>query len=134
MDKLGVTPPPGLPPGLMPPPGLAGLTSPLPAGACSSTAYSHSIPSSPPRTPDRGDGFADGFGGVGCQVHIGGLHNRLLSDAMMEAMLEQAGVEDMVLSFAATAGHICGEARVHFAHPSAAARFTAHVNGRRWGS
>lgn len=67
------------------------------------------------------------------QVHVSGLHNRLLNNAMMEAMLDQAGVEAAVLGFTTTVGHVCGEARVNFWDYGSAARFVTHVQGCRWG-
>lgn len=64
-------------------------------------------------------------------VMIHGLPNGLLSEMMMEAMLQQAGI-DGVVSFSTKPGKPCGEARVTFYSQEAAQRCMAHFHGRQW--
>lgn len=75
-----------------------------------------------------------------CQVHVTGLPSRLLSEAMLEAMVEQAGVDEaQVLGLKAMAKEGAlglddlGDALVSFTNCAAAERFRAHMEGCRWG-
>mmetsp|Transcript_92274 Transcript_92274/g.173890 ORF Transcript_92274/g.173890 Transcript_92274/m.173890 type:complete len:278 (-) Transcript_92274:279-1112(-) len=64
-------------------------------------------------------------------VMIHGLPNGLLSDMMMEAMLQQAGV-DGVANFSTKPGKPCGEAVVSFYSYEGAQRCMTHFHGRQW--
>jgi len=110
------------PPGLMLPPGLEGFYKKT------DSPVMPLLPEFPVDLPQ-----APSFALSSIQVHVLGLPNRLLSDAMLEAMTEQAGVDSMVLGFRTFPGQSTGEAFVTFDNSFAASRFAAHVQGVRWG-
>lgn len=64
-------------------------------------------------------------------VMIHGLPNALLSEMMMEAMMQQAGV-DGVANFSAKLGKACGEAVVSFYSYECAQKCMTHFHGRQW--
>lgn len=66
-------------------------------------------------------------------VQICNMPNHLLSDAMMEATLQQACLDELVLSFITTPGKGFGEARIILANVEAAEKCTRHFHGRSWG-
>lgn len=67
-----------------------------------------------------------------CQVTVSCLPNKLLSKSMMEAVLQQAGVENGVLDFSTKCGKSCGEAIVNFSSFKAAEKCAAHFKGCMW--
>jgi len=69
-----------------------------------------------------------------CEVRIRGLPKKLLSEPMMEAILQQAGfANDVVAGFSAKPGEPCGEAVVRFSCEASARRCVAHFAGCQWG-
>lgn len=67
-----------------------------------------------------------------CQVAITGLPNKILSEPMMEAVLQQAGLDSAVVGFTMKSGKPCGEATVTFSCPIAAERCATHFTGCQW--
>mmetsp|Transcript_18022 Transcript_18022/g.45480 ORF Transcript_18022/g.45480 Transcript_18022/m.45480 type:complete len:379 (+) Transcript_18022:30-1166(+) len=67
-----------------------------------------------------------------CQVTISGLPNKLLSEPMMEAILQQAGLDSAAAGFKTKPGKPCGEATVTFSCPIAAERCVTHFMGCQW--
>eukprot|EP00411_Alexandrium_monilatum_P123909 CAMPEP_0175634222 /NCGR_PEP_ID=MMETSP0097-20121207/1058_1 /TAXON_ID=311494 /ORGANISM="Alexandrium monilatum, Strain CCMP3105" /LENGTH=414 /DNA_ID=CAMNT_0016939809 /DNA_START=5 /DNA_END=1250 /DNA_ORIENTATION=+ len=67
-----------------------------------------------------------------CRVAVGGLPNGILSEPMMLAMLQQAGLEGDVVNFSTEEGQPCGEARIAFLSFQAALRCVRHVEGCHW--
>eukprot|EP00929_Paragymnodinium_shiwhaense_P009527 TRINITY_DN113732_c0_g1_i1.p1 TRINITY_DN113732_c0_g1~~TRINITY_DN113732_c0_g1_i1.p1 ORF type:complete len:412 (+),score=83.92 TRINITY_DN113732_c0_g1_i1:118-1236(+) len=65
---------------------------------------------------------------------IKGLPNRVLSDAMMEAMLEQAGVDNCVVKFATQHGTPNGTAVITLSQRNSAERCARHFEGCKWGA
>jgi hypothetical protein len=65
-------------------------------------------------------------------VRIWGLPNELLTDCMMESILQQSGFSDTVVSFGVEEGKPCGEALVGFSSSRAAVRCAAHFQGCQW--
>lgn len=65
------------------------------------------------------------------QVALRGLPNKILSEPMMEAVLQQAGLEGVLL-FSTEAGKPCGEALVSFTSREAAEKCAAHFHGCQW--
>jgi hypothetical protein len=121
--------PPGLelPPGLDMPPGLA-LLSGAPSGseATISTAASSSGSSGIQSPPSPGPAEEV------CKVRIRGLPNKMLSEAMVEGMLQQASLESALIGFTVARGEPCGEVLVRLSSIAAAARCERHFKGRRW--
>merc|ERR1711862_127313 len=56
----------------------------------------------------------------------------MLDRVMLEAILEQSGLEDSVLSFTANKTPGGGEATLHFSNSNAAAKCIRHFHGCRW--
>jgi len=112
-----------LPPsGLAPPPGLE---LPLP-----------SLASPPGLEDDAGDEAQLRFPAPAHEeatVQISNLPNHILSDAMMEATLQQAGLEEFVSSIDAEPGKYSGQALVTLTSLDAAMQCICHFQGRRWG-
>lgn len=69
---------------------------------------------------------------VACHVTIGGLPNGILSEPMMLATIQQAGLEGDVLHFSTHEGQPCGEARLAFSSFQAALRCSRHFEGCHW--
>eukprot|EP00428_Durinskia_dybowskii_P017509 CAMPEP_0170226392 /NCGR_PEP_ID=MMETSP0116_2-20130129/12907_1 /TAXON_ID=400756 /ORGANISM="Durinskia baltica, Strain CSIRO CS-38" /LENGTH=380 /DNA_ID=CAMNT_0010477117 /DNA_START=116 /DNA_END=1258 /DNA_ORIENTATION=- len=68
-----------------------------------------------------------------CEVLIHGLPNKLLSEPMMDAILQQAGfTSDVVVGFSATPGKPCGKVAVRFSCEASARRCVAHFAGCQW--
>eukprot|EP00929_Paragymnodinium_shiwhaense_P103324 TRINITY_DN6675_c0_g1_i2.p1 TRINITY_DN6675_c0_g1~~TRINITY_DN6675_c0_g1_i2.p1 ORF type:complete len:293 (-),score=70.79 TRINITY_DN6675_c0_g1_i2:310-1188(-) len=67
-------------------------------------------------------------------VFVHGLPNNLCNSMMMEAMLEQAGLEDAIVSVEAWPGFQCGEAVLRLATWEAAHFCLRHFEGCRWDS
>jgi len=72
-----------------------------------------------------------------CEVRVSGLPEELLTSAMMEVMLEQAGVEGDVVDFRLNSNSEAdqGEAQavIAFANGGAAKQFAVKVQGCKWG-
>jgi len=121
--------PPGLelPPGLDMPPGL-GLLSEAPSGsdATISTAASSSGSAGIQSPPSPGPAEEV------CKVRIRGLPNKMLSEAMVEGMLQQASLESALIGFTVARGEPCGEVLVRLSSAAAASRCERHFKGRRW--
>lgn len=66
-----------------------------------------------------------------CQVRIRGMPNGLLSNAMLEAILEEANVKDVV-GFKAEPGRPTGQVSVFFSSKVAAQKCEAHFKGCQW--
>jgi len=67
-------------------------------------------------------------------VQVAGLPNKLLTHAMLEAVLEQAGILDAVVSFDTEQGKQCGRAFIHFkkGNPDALEACLNHFHGCSW--
>jgi len=63
---------------------------------------------------------------------ISGLPNKLLTDAMFEAVLEQASLSHLVLGFTLHPGKPCGEARVSLIGRMALEHCAQHFQGCQW--
>jgi len=118
---VGLIMPPGLeaapvgpPPGLPPPPGLEDLAAKDPhyASEVASTATSEEPV---------------------CRVIVTGMPNKLLTDLMMEAVLQQAGLDSCVTSFTAKPGKPVGEATINFSNHMAAEQCMSHFTDCLWG-
>jgi len=68
----------------------------------------------------------------GATVQISSLPNHLLSDAMMNATLDQAQLEDFVVGFITKPGAQRGEALITLSTADAAVKCARHFHGRRW--
>lgn len=69
-----------------------------------------------------------------CEVSIAGLPNKILSSSMMEAVLQQAGLEGCVVNLQMKMGKRNGEAVVAFSNHAAAIRCMTHFQGCQWDS
>uniref|UniRef100_A0A7S1L2R3 RRM domain-containing protein n=1 Tax=Alexandrium catenella TaxID=2925 RepID=A0A7S1L2R3_ALECA len=69
---------------------------------------------------------------VACRITISGLPNAILSEPMMSAVLQQAGLEGCVLSFSTEEGQPCGEAHIAMMSFQAAVRCVQHFEGCHW--
>jgi hypothetical protein len=65
-------------------------------------------------------------------VSISGLPNGICTKAMMQAVLEQAGLEDSIVSSEARAGSPCGHFFLTLDSQQAVDRCVEHFHGRRW--
>jgi hypothetical protein len=65
-------------------------------------------------------------------VTVHGLPNALLVDSCLEAILQQAGLQNDVASFSTKRGSPCGEAVVVLSSADAAQRCVKHFDKRRW--
>mmetsp|Transcript_48579 Transcript_48579/g.125218 ORF Transcript_48579/g.125218 Transcript_48579/m.125218 type:complete len:447 (-) Transcript_48579:517-1857(-) len=117
---VGLIMPPGLeaapvgpPPGLPPPPGLEDLAAKDPhyASEVASTATSEEPV---------------------CRVIVTGMPNKLLTDLMMEAVLQQAGLDSCVTGFSLKPGKPVGEAIISFSSRMAAEHCMTHFSGCQW--
>lgn len=63
---------------------------------------------------------------------ISGLPNKLLTETMFEAVLEQASLSHLVLGFTLRTGRPCGEARVSLVGPAALEHCARHFQGCQW--
>eukprot|EP00929_Paragymnodinium_shiwhaense_P022732 TRINITY_DN1443_c0_g1_i1.p1 TRINITY_DN1443_c0_g1~~TRINITY_DN1443_c0_g1_i1.p1 ORF type:complete len:435 (-),score=127.94 TRINITY_DN1443_c0_g1_i1:203-1507(-) len=82
-----------------------------------------------PPLADNGQGQAQGK----VQVTLGGLPNTLCTRFMLEAMLEQAGLElSALLELKVWSGEPCGGASIFFATHSDALRCARHFDGCQW--
>lgn len=63
---------------------------------------------------------------------ISGLPNKLLTEAMFEAVLEQASLSHLVLGFTLRAGKPCGEAKVSLISRMALEHCAQHFQGCQW--
>lgn len=118
----GLTPPPGLEPPckpqhVAPPPGLEQSTGGDKASLTPMYVAS-SLTACPPV--------------FGVTVVVSSLPNHLLNKAMMSATLEQARLDEFVLSCSTKPGAQRGEATITFSNADAAVRCARHFNGRRW--
>lgn len=102
------------PPGLPLPPGLFGLEE-KEVGSSSSTSA----------TWTAGDEES-------WQVLITGLPNKLLAKAMLEAMLQQAGLHEMYSGLTIQHSRSMSQVSVCFTNPAAAQRCALHFQGCRW--
>jgi len=69
------------------------------------------------------------------EVVISGLHNALLTDNMMAASLQQAGLSDAARGCSLSPGQAgFGEARIGFDYLAPAERCAQHFQGRQWGN
>jgi len=69
---------------------------------------------------------------AGDVVAIKGIPNAMLTDAMMEAILEQAGLEAATVSFTTRQGSVCGDATIKLSSNSAAQQCIRHFHGCQW--
>jgi len=99
---------------LRPPPGLENVVPSSAGRTASSSGPEHLMPR------------------VLCRVAIRGLPNAILSQAMFDAVLEQAGVGSAVLSSSTEVGRRCGKATVTFSNHNEAERCVHHFHGRKW--
>lgn len=70
----------------------------------------------------------------GVPVFVSGLPNNLCNPACMEAILDQAGVDEALMKCEAWPGVPCGQATLHMATTEAANRAAKHFHGCRWDS
>jgi hypothetical protein len=63
-----------------------------------------------------------------------GLPNKILCETMMKAVLQQAQVNDALLSLSTCTGQPCGEAHIIFSSRCAAELCVKHFHGRQWDS
>lgn len=68
------------------------------------------------------------------QVVVSGVPNELLSEPMMDAILQQAGVDESATGFTVKRGKPCGEAVLFFSCELAAHQCLAHFEACQWGS
>mmetsp|Transcript_91183 Transcript_91183/g.162372 ORF Transcript_91183/g.162372 Transcript_91183/m.162372 type:complete len:368 (-) Transcript_91183:240-1343(-) len=118
-----------LPQGLEPPPGLE----------VPNKAKAPELPKARPAyIPCKPDFGASGRPGRDAkekvEVFIKGLPKALCTDAFLETMLEQAGLEEALLESKALTGKFAGQARVCFTSRKAAKICIKHFNGRLWGT
>lgn len=73
-------------------------------------------------------------GKAGVPVFIDGLPNNLCNPTCMEAILDQAGLEESIVTCEAWPGVPCGQATLHMATLDAANRAAKHFHGCRWDS
>jgi len=101
-----------LPPGLMPPPGLEDVSPAMaePAAVAVTTSSKSSD----------------------WEVIITGLPSKLMSQAMLEAMLQQAGLDGMFSNLTVHAGRPYGQVHVNFASAIPAQRCVNHFQGCQW--
>jgi len=69
---------------------------------------------------------------IACCVSIEGLPNAILSEPMVLAMLQQAGLLEEVIRFSTCEGDPCGEVQVSFSSVDAALRCVYHFKGCQW--
>jgi hypothetical protein len=69
---------------------------------------------------------------IACCVSIEGLPNAILSEPMVLAMLQQAGLLGEIITFSTCEGDPCGEAHVSFSSVDAALRCVYHFEGCQW--
>jgi hypothetical protein len=70
--------------------------------------------------------------GPAYELQISGLPNKLLTEVMLEAVLEQAGVDDDVISIVPRTGKPSGHALVTLSSFEMVERCVRHFNGRQW--
>eukprot|EP00928_Gymnodinium_smaydae_P023198 TRINITY_DN19234_c0_g2_i1.p1 TRINITY_DN19234_c0_g2~~TRINITY_DN19234_c0_g2_i1.p1 ORF type:complete len:414 (-),score=110.68 TRINITY_DN19234_c0_g2_i1:406-1566(-) len=125
------------PPGLAPPPGFE-------AAAASSDSSGSQCLSPPPGLAGESTS-QDSIGSVNAaaaaqptegalQVTISGLPNDILSEAMFEAVLQQAGLDGVIVSFTTSKGKSWGKAVVVVSDAFTAEWCANHFRGRRWNS
>jgi len=71
---------------------------------------------------------------LGCTVLIHGMPNKLLTEDCMEAILQQAGLDEDVSEIKISKGSPCGEVFLTFGNADAAELCISHFNGRHWDS
>lgn len=111
---------------MAPPPGL-----PFPPGLeanLSSVEETSTTASTPPMHPAASPLMLS----MPWQVVITGLPNKLLAQAMVEAMLQQAGLDSLYAGLTIKTGKPLNKVSVNFATPMAAQRCVAHFHGRQW--
>lgn len=129
--KISCEPPPGLalPPGLELPPSLGheskiqrppGLDAPSASGCMSTVEVSK-------------DSFDEAILAIP-MVRIVGIPNELLTRHMMDAILDQAQLEQQVIGYSMQRGVRCGEARVSLSTPAAIEGCIRHFSGCQWAS
>jgi len=89
--------------------------------AVDASTLQSSVPMSAPLTTD-------------VDVRLTGLPNAICTPEMLEAVLQQAGLDAAVLASRAEQGRPCGEAHVTLASSDAAAACIAHFHGCQWDS
>lgn len=150
-STLGIEPPPGLDgakamprfhgnagkqeaqSGLLLPPGLS--QSHHDADAHAETATMELEPRRVPVAAAFGVGAAtQGSAHVGptYELKISGLPNKLLTEVMLEAVLEQAGLDDDVISMVPRTGKPSGHVLVTLSSFEMVERCVRHFNGRQW--
>jgi len=75
--------------------------------------------------------WQDGANDCACALTIS-MPNKLLSEIMMEAILQQAGLTEEVISYSATQGKSFGQATVLFSSREVAMLALHHFNGCQW--
>lgn len=123
----GLEAPPGLERALSPPPGLGkppGLQNGPAKPAKPAKAAKEAKPEAEPEE--------EAMKSAPFVVTIRGLPNKLLSNAMMEAMLQQADLDKDVLSSVVRMGKPCGELRVGLTSRLSAGRCVRHFTGCQW--
>jgi len=127
----GIEPPPGL--DLEPPPGLvqpqAGNLSPPPGLKDTTSSAASTV--DPDRSPSQ---VEDRWVLQGYRVRVHGLPNTMLAEEMMDAVLQQAGLESAVVGYTTTRGEGFGEAVVSISNLGMALHCVHHFQGCRWGS
>lgn len=126
-----------LPPGLAPPPGLTKIHADDAEAPPGLVRESHAPTPPPGLTFPVGKATADDHEmavALSSQVRISGVPDKLLSEAVVEAMLDQVGCNDCLLSFATHRGKPTGSVSVFFTNAYAAQLCVNHFHGRQWGA
>jgi len=127
-----LAPPPGLEQAPSDPSKEEDLSSPPGLSGAATAAFS--APAPPPGL-EQPPAFADEASSATtsvCSVRVSGIPNKLLTEPMMEAILEQAGLEYAVVDFTTKTGRPCGEVTVGFSCELAAQRCISHFQQCQW--
>jgi hypothetical protein len=109
---------------------LLSTPAPTSTAAPSATTVTHTQPLGMP-APQIAAGSSSGV--TIFKVLLTGLPAEMMSDIMMEAMLQQSGVDSAVINFNTRMGSMSGEAVVKLKDRNAAQKCARHFDGRRWG-
>lgn len=114
----------GCPPGLSLPPGLETINEDV---ANSESTASGESPVYLDSSADASQASEEMH-----QVQLTGLPNQILSDMMMEAVLQQAQLNGCYTSFTTSPGKSCGEVVINMVSAEAAEWCAQHFHGRSW--
>jgi hypothetical protein len=121
-------------PTFRPPPGLEGITLQPPPGFEKFLPISASPSGVPKVSPEGATVVPKGAENIADNtVQISNMPKHIANKQMLEAILQQAQLDKLVLSSVTSFNGLCGEARVTLTNKDAALRCAAHFNGRCWG-